>query len=113
MTLTPGKWIAFQTPSQKANITEAPGEHWSVGIEHHDAMCHGVAEGGGYMLFSGIGTKADALAMAAAPALLEACEAIIHYDTADQNDHVALMLDYASMIEKARAAIALAKGESA
>lgn len=74
MTLTPGKWIAFQTPSQKANITEAPGEHWSVGIEHHDAMCHGVARGGGYMLFSGIGTKADALAMAAAPALLEALE---------------------------------------
>lgn len=61
----------------------------------------------------GAETEASARLIAAAPALLEACEAIIHYDTADQNDHVALMLDYASMIEKARAAIALAKGESA
>lgn len=113
MSLTPGKWIAFQTPSQKKNVTEAPGEHWSVGIKHHDAMCHGVAENGSYMLFSGIGTKADAFAMAAAPALLEALEECapelrIMSEWANGPTSAAYSEKYA----RALAAISLAKGEA-
>lgn len=107
MTLTPGNWIAFQTPSQKANITKSPGEHWSVGIMHDNAMCHGVGQNDDYMLFSGIGTKDDALAMAAAPAMLEALEAVELARLSDAPE------DWQRATDLTATALSLAKGESA
>jgi len=51
--------------------------------------------------------------IAAAPELLEAVEAFINYDANAlyTDDHVKLMLDYAEMLSKAKAAIKKAKGE--
>ena len=50
--------------------------------------------------------------IAAAPALLDACEALIRYDTdADMSD-VQMMVDYADAIAKAKAAVALAREPS-
>lgn len=51
--------------------------------------------------------------IAAAPDLLEACQAIIKYDEGDPDDCAALMLDYASAVEAARAAIGKATGDAA
>jgi hypothetical protein len=69
--LTAGNWIAFQSESQKANVTKSPLPHWSVGIEHENNLCHGVGASGTYMLVSGICSEADAKAMAASKDLLE------------------------------------------
>jgi hypothetical protein len=74
MTLTKGNWIAYQNESQKRpNHDGTP--RWTVALEHHSKMCHGLGPDGAYMAVSGICSEADARAMAAAKELLEACVA--------------------------------------
>ena len=46
----------------------------------------------------------------AEPELLEACAAFVAYNDMGEDDHVGLMLAYADMLAKARAAIAKAEG---
>lgn len=50
---------------------------------------------------------------AAAPELLEAVEAFIHYDSADDDDGVDMMLNYVHALDLAKAAVVKAKGGAA
>lgn len=52
--------------------------------------------------------KANARLIAAAPALLEACQQFVRYDSDPDQSDVQMMLDYGSAITRARAAIAKA-----
>lgn len=54
---------------------------------------------------------ANARLIAAAPDLLDACQAMVAYDDLIEDDDGALMMHYADIIKMARAAIAKAKGE--
>lgn len=45
----------------------------------------------------------------AAPDMLEALEAFLHYDSNDDVSDVTMMLDYADALEKAKAAVAKAR----
>jgi len=79
-------------------------------------IAHGKIVGNGYNIASINSSatsegKANALIMAAAPDLLEACKAFIAYDDTDDHDGVAMMINYDDALKACRAAIAKATGQ--
>lgn len=108
-THTPGPFVASQSENQRKN------GQWGIGLHRED---NGYANGCDrtdakrpYMLLSGFCSEADAYRFAAAPELLDAMTAIIHWDEqANPAGYAGLPDDLRTF---ALAAIAKAKGGAA
>jgi hypothetical protein len=99
---TPGPWHVVDLGLEHGTWVSATAEGYGIRGDgsHYMQVCA-----------SAIG-EANARLIAAAPELLAAAKLFVAYDAATDDDHVAMMLNYADALEAAIAAIAKAEGRN-